>query len=628
MSKKTGKTDPHEPSAPEPELRLDEKLELLPKEPGCYLFKDEHGKVIYIGKAKVLRNRVRSYFTGGSDGRYQYEKLVARIRDLEVIVTADEVEALVLEANLISKHRPRFNIDVRHDRSYPYLKVTKEPYPRVFLTRFPEKKEAARYYGPLTDVTRTRDTLNALRQACKIRTCNLSINAAGIRDKKHKICLEYHIGNCEGPCVGLVDRERYNDGVEKLIQTLHGKGEGLIAWLEDHMKELASLRKFEEAARVRDQLQSAQKLTTKQQRMTADLNDRDVFGFAREDNDGCIAVLHIRNGRLVGREHSTLSRLEGSAAHEILARFLAEYYLPEMRRIPRQVLLPVKLPREEREPVFTFLRRKRDAAVELRKPQRGELTRLVALADRNAEMLLQEYRLAKAKRDRLPQSLQGLQAVLDLPEPPTVIECFDNSNIFGSYPVAAMVQFRNARPVKKEYRHYRINGVDGIDDFASMREVVGRRYARLVKEQKDLPDLVLIDGGIGQVNAARQILNEMDLNHLPVAGLAKRHEEIVLPGGKDNVITLAKSSSALKLLMRIRDEAHRFAITFHRRLRSGGIASTLTGMPGIGEAKARALLKHFGSLKRLKEATPEQVAEVPGFSVEGGRALLDKLLDN
>ncbi len=624
MVKISGNTGPVNGPSETPALSLKDKLDLLPQDSGCYLFKDERGKIIYVGKAKVLRNRVRSYFTGGSDGRYQYEKLIARIRDLEIIVTADEVEALVLEANLIQRHRPRFNIDVRHDRSYPYLKVTTEPFPRVFLTRFPEGK-GAKYYGPLTDVTRVRDTLNALRQACKIRTCNLKITSNSIKNRKHKICLEYHIGNCDGPCEGLVEKDEYLEGLDKLVKTLHGKGEELIEWLEAHMKALSKEMKYEEAARVRDQLISAQKLATKQQKLTADLNDRDVFGFAREDNDGCIAILRIRNGRLVGREHSTLTRLEGISGHEILSRYLTEYYMPEMRVIPKQILLPVSLPAEVREPVYTFLRRKRDGAVEMRKPERGDYTRLISLANRNASMLLQEFRLAKEKRDRLPQSLQSLQAVLDLPDPPMVIECFDNSNLFGTHPVASMVQFKNARPMKREYRHYRIKTVVGIDDFASMREVVGRRYKRLRAEEKDMPDLVLIDGGIGQVNASREVLDRMNLRHLPLVGLAKRFEEIVLPGDRDNVITLPKSSSALKLLMQIRDEAHRFAITFHRRLRSQTVATSLVTLPGIGEAKAKALLKHFGSLKRLKEATPKQIAEVPGFSEESGKKLLEIL---
>ncbi|MDP8208058.1 MAG: excinuclease ABC subunit UvrC [Candidatus Electryonea clarkiae] len=603
------------------ELPIQEKLELLPRDPGCYIFRDERGKVIYVGKAKVLRNRVRSYFSGRSDGRYQYDKLISRIHDLEIIVTAGEVEALVLEANLIRRFRPRFNIDVKDDRSYPYLKVTRELFPRIFITR-EERGREADYYGPLSDVTKIKETVNALRRACHIRICNLKITDESIRLKKHRICLEYHIGNCEAPCVGYVTPEHYNSDVGKLVDTFHGKATTLLEMLEKRMDNYSVEQKYEEAAHVRDQLYAIKKLNTRQEKLAADTNDRDVFGIALEDRSGCIAVLRIRNGKMVGRDRAYLSRLDGSSEKEIWARFLERYYVSDLRMIPRQILIPVQIDPDDKTLLKLYIEEKRGRKVEIRVPQRGDLIRMITLARHNAELLLSERRLAEAKRERVPHGLKMLQEHLDLPELPRIIECFDNSNLFGTYPVAAMVQFKDARPEKKEYRHYRIKTVEGIDDFASMREVVGRRYQRLKKEGREMPNIILIDGGIGQVNASRKILDDMGLDYLPAVGLAKRLEEIILPGAP-GPITLPKTSSALKLLMQIRDEAHRFAITFHRKLRaSAAISTTLTSLPGIGSAKARVLLKHFGSLKRLKSATPEQIAQVPGFSVEGGKNIL------
>ncbi|MBD3166000.1 excinuclease ABC subunit C [bacterium] len=606
-------------------LSLTSKLDLLPRRPGCYIFKDENGKIIYIGKAKVLRNRVRSYFTSRDDGRYLYPLLVSRIRDVEIIVTETEVEALILEANLIRRHRPRFNMDVRDDRTYPYLKVTREPFPRIFLTRKPGGGRA-RYYGPLSDVTRVKDTLNALKQACHIRTCNLKITDESIRQKKHKVCLEYHIGNCMGPCEGLVDENAYTDGVQRLVDVVHGRTAPLKDLLEQRMREHAKGLRYELAARTRDQIQALGNLSRQQTVVSLSEEERDVFGLAREDKDGCITVLRIRQGKLIGRHHAYLSRLsEHTDDGEIQARYLAEYYMPETRAVPAEVHVPGPLSGEQHDVLEAFLTEKRGKKCVLHTPQRGKGVRQMEMAAKNAELLLKEHRLAKEKRERVPLSLVELHKHLNLDDLPWVIECFDNSNLMGSHPVSSMVRFRNARPEKSQYRRYKVKGVEGPDDFASMREVVGRRYRRLLRESAALPDLVLIDGGIGQVNAARRELDEIGLNHLPVVGLAKRLEEIVSPfdGG---VLQLPKTSSALKLLMQLRDEAHRFAITYHRKLRTGAlISSTLTSLPGVGDAKAKALLKHFGSLKNLKNATPDEIAKVPGFSVAGGRRVLELL---
>ena len=612
------------PDQSEPQLSLKEKLNLLPTDPGVYLFKDVNGKTIYIGKAKVLRNRVRSYFTKGHDGRFQYEILTSRIADVETIITVNELEALIVEANLIRRHRPRFNMDVRDPGSYPYLKVSKERFPRVFLTRKP-KDDGSKYYGPLSNVTEMKDTLRTLRKACQIRTCSLKITPTSIEKQKHKLCLEYHIGNCEGPCVGLVSESEYGDGLKLLVNAVHGRQAPLIEVLEDRMRDLAQKLKYEQAAKVRDQIGRTKQLTIRQTVLSREAVDRDVFAMAQEDDDGVVAVLRMREGKIIGRHHVNLSRLEQNAA-AVWMRVLSDYYLGELHHVPAEILIPAALDDEDKELLLMYLAEERGRKVTITVPHRGEKSRQVHLAHSNAQLLLTERLLAKAKAERIPHSLLMLEEHLRLDGPPLAIECFDNSNLFGQHPVAAMVRFQDGRPAKKEYRHYKIRNVVGIDDFASMEEVVGRRYRRLLKEDRDkLPDLVLIDGGNGQVNAARRIVDELGLRDLPVVGLAKRLEEIVFPGTVEP-ITLPKTSSALKLLMQLRDEAHRFAITFHRKLRHGAaVSSVLEGLEGIGPNKAKALLRHFGSVKRLKEASPQQIAEVPGFSVTAGEKLLENL---
>ena len=604
-------------------VTLEQRLELLPTDPGVYLFRDAKDKVIYVGKAVNLRSRVRSYFSGRDDGRYQFANLVRSIVNLETIVTDNEVEALILEKTLIRRYRPRFNVDVREVTTYPYLKVTREPFPRVFLTRKP-KEDGSKYYGPLSDVTRAKDTVSALRKACHVRTCNLNITEESIRLKKHRVCLEYHIGNCLGPCEGLVSTEEYESELHHLVDAVNGKGQQLVSILEDRMKQHSAKLEFEEAARVRDQIEQTKLLGTRQKVITLEDTNRDIFAFVQEDRDGCMVTLRMQHGRIVGRTHSFLTRAEGHDRKELWTHLLADFYLQHTRDVPEEIFLPEEIEGDEAILLQAFLDERAERKVRIIAPQRGEKVRLLELARRNAELLLMERREAKAREERLPYSLKMLAEHLKLEQPPRVIECFDNSNLFGQQPVAAMVRFKDARPEKSQYRHFKIKTVVGIDDFASMQEVVGRRYRRLLAEDSPLPDLVLIDGGVGQVNAARRILDAIGLKQLPCVGLAKRLEEIVYPGG--DTITLPRTSSALKLLMQIRDETHRFAITFHRKLRqSAQISSTLESLQGIGSSKAQALLKHFGSLKRLREATPEQIAEVPGFSAKGGEELLKRL---
>jgi excinuclease ABC subunit C len=610
----------------ENELSIKEKLNLLPKEPGVYIFRDIHKKIIYIGKAKILRNRVRSYFSGRDDGRAQYPQLVARIHDLETIVTDTEVAALVLEATLIRRHRPKYNIDMRDDKSYPYLKVTKEPFPRIFLTRQP-KEDKSKYYGPLTEVTQARDTIDALKKACTIRSCNLKITKTSIKQKKHKLCLEYHIGNCMGPCVGLQSESEYSDSVNLMVDSIYGRGAKLIEMLNQRMKKYSSGLHFEEAAKVRDQIERTKNMAVRKKIISKDTLNRDIFGIAQEDNYGCIVVIKVREARVVGRSFTHLSRLTGVTRASVWANFLVDYYLSETRMVPNELILPDDLDKDDEKLLLEYLKETRGRKINLTRPVRGERVKLMDLATHNAELLLAERLEAKKKSERIPHSLQMLQEHLNLEKIPKIIECFDNSNLFGQFPVASMVQFKDARPNKGQYRHYKIKTVVGIDDFASMKEIVGRRYSRLVSEKADLPDLVLIDGGIGQVNAAKRILDSLGLQEVMVIGLAKRLEEIVFPFSTET-ITLPKTSSALKLLMHLRDEAHRFAITFHRKLRGDAqVSSTLESLGGIGKSKARVLLKHFGSLKRLKNASIEDIGQVEGFSNISAKKLFDQLAE-
>jgi len=600
---------------------LKDKLDLLPREPGVYIFRDEHGKIIYIGKAKVLRNRVRSYFSGRDDGRFQFHLLVSKIADLETIVTDNEIEALILEATLIRRHRPRYNLDVRDDRTYPYLKVTGEYFPRVFMTRQP-KEDKAKYYGPLTDVKQAKDTLRALRKACKIRTCNLRISENTIKQEKHKICLEYYMGNCDGPCEGLVSRDEYLDGVNMIVDATHGRGSQLITTLEKRMKDFSAELKFEEAAKVRDQIERTRHFATRQKVITRDGMDRDIFCMVQEDKEACAVVIRVRDGRVVGRNHSFLSRIGNISSGEVWSRYITDYYLSETRGVPKELVVSHKFSSDEKELLLKYLEQKKGSKVDITFPYKGDKQKLLKLAHHNAELLLKQRFELKEKEVKIPHSLLMLQEHLRMENLPKTIECFDNSNLFGQFPVASMVRFKNARPEKSQYRHYKIKTVIGIDDFGSMEEVVGRRYKRLLNENEPLPDLVLIDGGIGQVNAAKRVLDSLELKDLPVVGLAKRLEEIVFPFSSET-ITLPKTSSALKLLMQIRDEAHRFAITFHRQLRNKNQVSTiLESINGIGKSKAKDLLKKFGSVKRIREASPRQISEVKGFTEDSAKQLL------
>lgn len=588
---------------------LQEKLSALPRSPGVYLFKNKSGRVIYVGKAQVLRNRVRQYFQSGHDGRYQYDLLVSSIADLEVITTDTELEALILENNLVRLHKPRYNVALRDDKSLPYLRITAEEFPRIFLTRRPVQ-DGSRYSGPYANLWHLKGLLRLLRGMLKIRTCNLPLTEESIAERKFKSCLEYDIGRCNAPCIGTESQETYGARVRDFIDVVHGRGSRVLNTLRLDIERLADELKFEEAARLRDWLSALENLTQRQKVISAVPIDRDIFALAVEDTLGCVVVMQVRSGRMIGRLHFRVKIIEGRELSEILEEAVQRYYSSPVM-LPSEILLPI--PTTNLMVLSEWLKDKAGHKVSIMIPERGDKVRMIEMARRNAELMLGEYQLASKTRQRIPAALTELQKRIDLPRFPETIAAFDISNLMGTQKVASMVVFKNGKAARSQYRHYKIKSVEGADDYASMKEVIGRRFARLLQEDLPFPDLVLIDGGKGQLSAACEALNRLDLTDQPIVGLAKRLEELFLP---DDPVAynLPKTSSALKLLQQVRDEAHRFAIQYHRRLRKkAALTSQLDEIEGVGPSRRRILLRHFGSVKRIQEASRTDLTAVKGL---------------
>lgn len=591
---------------------LRQKLESLATHPGVYLFKDANDKVLYVGKAKNLRNRVRSYF---QESRYLSPKtqvMVDKITDLEFIIVDNEVEALMLESNLVKQHKPRYNINLRDDKSFPYIRVTSEPVPRVFVTR-KIIRDGSKYFGPYTDVKHLRHIMKSVRKIFPIRSCKYELNQEVIVKKKVKVCLDYHIKRCQGPCEGLVSISEYQEMIAQVEKFLKGKTSDLLQELESKMEQAATELNFEAAARLRDQIELIENYYFKAQKVVlVDMVDRDVVALAVEGEDACSVVFKIRDGKVVGRQHFYLQGVEEKEEHEVLSRFLQQYYL-EADYYPNEIFLP----QEPLEAALlqTWLSEQARQKVEFHIPQIGEKKKLISLCQKNARYLLDELLLQKAKRkDHIAYNVKMLQKNLKLPKPPKIIEAFDISNLQGSDAVASMVYFDNGKPRKSEYRHFKIRQKQTPDDFAMMREVVQRRYKRLLEEKKALPDLILIDGGKGQLSSALRVLQELGINEQPIIGLAKRLEDVYLPGLSDPQ-NIPKNSQGLKLLQQIRDESHRFAITYHRLLRKKRtLTSPLDEIPGIGPKRKTHLLRKFGSLKKIAEASKEELREKGGLS--------------
>ncbi|KAF0152796.1 MAG: excinuclease ABC subunit C [Ignavibacteria bacterium] len=588
---------------------LNDKLENLPSLPGIYQFLNEKGKVIYIGKAKNLKNRVRSYFHKCIDTP-KTEILVSKIEDLQIIVTNSEIEALVLENNLIKELKPRYNVLLKDDKSFPYIRVTNELFPQIFPTRN-IIKDGSRYFGPYTDVKNMRSSLRLITKIFRIRSCKFDITQDAIEKKKIKICLDYHIKKCEGPCEGLVNAERYNSMVNQAVKVFRGKGDELLDELKKLMLEASSRLEFEKAAELRDRLEQLQVYTSKQRVVSADMEDRDIISAAFEGKDVSATILNIRSGKLVGKRQLTLSAEVNESAANIYSAVLKFYY-DEFVEVPKEII--IEFEPEDSDALLEWLNSRAVRKTSFTIPQRqSEAKSLLVMCKQNAILALKEIQLQKMKKEgNIPYVLSALQRDLRLKKLPRLIECFDNSNIQGSDAVASMVVFEDGKPKKSLYRKFIIKTVEGPDDFASMREIIRRRYSRVVEDKLRFPDLIMVDGGKGQLSSAVEILDELKIKNYEIIGLAKRLEEIFIPGNSE-AQSIPKTSSSLKLLQHIRDEAHRFAITFHRERRSKRTFLTeLTEIKGIGEKVAQKLLTGLGSLEAVKKASEEELLKIVG----------------
>lgn len=589
---------------------IQEKLQLLPDKPGVYLMKNEDGRIIYVGKAINLKNRVRSYFQSSRNHSPKVRAMVEKIVTFEYIITTSEIEALILECNLIKRHRPRYNISLKDDKTYPYIKVTlAETYPRVHITRR-VMKDGGRYFGPYTNAGAVHETLRLLKKLFPIRSCR--------RMDSPRPCLEYHIKRCLAPCTGKVPAEQYQQMIEDICLFLEGRSDQVARSLEKKMTEAAEEFRFEQAARLRDQLMAVKKVQEKQNIVTGS-GDQDVIGMARVPNNVCMQVFFIRSGKMVGRDHYLLRGSESEEDNAILTAFLKQYYA-RAAFVPREILLPFAP--EEQELLTEWLSEKKESKVMLHVPQRGTKKDIVTMACDNARLVLDEE-----EKKRLPNEaededvVEELRRYLGLAKPPYRMECFDISHTQGTETVASMVVFEGGRAKKSDYRKFRLRTVEGKpDDFRSMEEVVLRRYRGLVEP---LPDLIIIDGGKGQLSSALKIIRGVGLTDVPVVGLAKQFEYIFREGESDPVI-LPRHSKALYLVQQIRDEAHRFAITYHRKLRAKrNLASVLDHIVGIGPKRRQSLWKTFGSLDAMRGASVEELARADGMNHASAQAVYD-----
>jgi excinuclease ABC subunit C len=612
---------------------LQQKLDTLPAKPGCYLYKDSSGKIIYVGKAISLRNRVRSYFHETVDTPKTAE-LVKHIADLEVIIVGSELEALILEMNLIKKHRPKYNIRLKDDKRYPYIKVHyADPFPTVTVTRRMDPKDGSRYFGPYTSVWAVYQTLDVLRKIFPYLTCDRVITGHDPR-----ACLFHDIKLCLAPCIGASTQVEYRAMIDDLCRFLRGHTEPVVVRLRAEMLQASEDLQFEKAAGLRDQLVAIERVVEKQKVITTEQMDSDVIAFARADGDACVQIFFVRAGKLIGREYFVLEGTEDESGAEIVEQFVKQFY-SEAAYIPAEVLLPQEV--EEARIIKEWLNTKRGGEkVTLSVPRRGAKHDLVAMAAENATETLASLRAQwAADTTKHEQALAELQAALGLPTPPNRIECYDVSNTQGTAATASMVVFEQGTPKKTHYRSFTIKTVEGPNDFASMQETLTRRFRRWKESGAEplpghkpdesfsrLPDLLMVDGGKGQLSTAVEVLQNFGLlGQVPVCGLAKQQEEIFLPG-KEESILLPRRAQGLYLIQRIRDEAHRFAITHHRNLRAKvGLASQLDSVAGIGPSRRKALLKRFGSLDGIREASLEQLTGVRGITPEIAEALKTQL---
>lgn len=597
---------------------IEEKLAALPAEPGVYILEDADGKPIYVGKAKSLRDRVRSYFRDDSS-HHKTPEMTRKIADFETIVTGSQTEALILESNLIKEYTPRYNILLRDDKTYPYIKVTVgEAFPRVFVTRR-LTKDGSRYFGPYTDVGHMRRALRAIKKLYTVRSCHYDLPAQA----PPRACLDYYIGRCKAPCVGYQSEAEYREMIDEVLLVLQGHTGRLAERLAERMAETARSLQFERAAEYRDVLRGLEELERRQLAIDPRGGDLDAVALARDGDEACGVILKIREGKLLGREAHFMGNVLGADEETVLSAFLARYYLRQ-HEVAKELLIPVDF--EDREAVEAHLRGRTGRAFKVRVPQRGFKRDLVLRAQDNARHLLEERRLLEGQAgERAPPALYSLRSELNLERVPRSIIGFDISNIQGSDPVGAAVWFENGRPQKSEYRRFKVESVEGVDDYAAMREVVERYFKRRVDEERRLPDLVMVDGGRGQLTAAAQALERAGVPDLPLVSLAKR-EELIFSLDRADALRLSRREPGLRLLQQVRDEAHRFGVSYHRKRRSQRtLRSGLLDIPGVGPARQKALLRQFGSLRALKSATRDEIAGVPGIGPSLAAEILNRL---
>ena len=586
------------------------QLKSVPTLPGVYQFKNKDNKIIYIGKAKNLKNRVRSYFQNQENKSSKINSMMKNAFDLEWIVVENEVEALLTEANLIKKHRPKYNVLMKDDKSYPYIQITKEPFPQVLLTR-KIKKDGSKYYGPYTDSRRLRTILQVMHKVFPIRSCSFYLDDKIISEKKISLCLDYHIKRCDGPCEGLVSEKIYNEMINHVIAFMKGNTDKIEKYIESKMLIASKSMLYEDAARYRDQLNAVNGFSSKKSQIRSNYDDRDIFALASKNNIGIMVIIRIRNGFIYSREKISLQNLFGTDA-DTFKTVITRFYM-DSNLIPPLISLPKKPANDD--DLLNLLIKEKGGKVRFEYPKIGEKSKELAVTIKNAELLLNEWLIKRKKyKEQVPNILSQLQNDLNLEVPPKNIEGFDISHLGGTNTVASMVSFINGKPHKNNYRKFNIKSVKKIDDFASIREVVYRRYSRLKKENASFPDLVLIDGGKGQLNMATSALRDLGLDYIPVIGIAKRLEEVFIPGNPDAQI-IHRDSSGLVLLKRIRDEAHRFAISFQRNKRNKSmLESPLLKIDGVGEKTIQKLFIEFDGLEELSCLKPNIIAMKTGLS--------------
>jgi len=604
--------------------KLEEKLSRVLQKPGVYLLKDAADKILYVGKAKRLRARLRSHFKPGNDEPYRHQVLMSKVRDLETIVTDTEVEALILEANFIREHKPRYNVNLKDDKSFPYIRVTHEPYPRVFITR-KIIRDGSRYFGPYTDAGGIRQLMAAMRKIFPIRTCSLQIDVSSIAARRNQVCLNFHIGRCKGPCEGRIPAADYGEMIEQVVRFVRGKNDKLVKDLTARMHSLAQAEQFEEASLIRDELKGLVAFQNRQKVVDPELMDRDLLTVAVGEKLAVGVVFNVRDGKITNRRHFPLQTEAGVTRNEAVTALMKHYYL-RTDFVPPEVLVAPAPDEIDFLTEWLSARREKGRKLRISIPQRGAKAQLMAMCTRNADLILSEMETQKAQAGpRISAAVTGLKDALVLEKLPMRIEAFDISNTQGTDSVASLVVFDNGRPRKSAYRHFNIKTVQGPDDFASMAEVLERRLTRLLNEEQALPDLILVDGGKGQLSAAYAVLKKLGLEDQPIIGLAKRLEEVFVPLVAE-AQTIPKHSPALRLLQQLRDEAHRFAITHHRKRRSKRIiSSALDGIAGVGPARRKALIETFGSVRGVREASVQALSEVPGVSPKLAESIKEKL---